>query len=398
MRYLILLFFLLSIAHAQIAGDCADAIYLKLSRDSTSFKIPEAPQGFGQIQEISAPAKDPHFFRKEHHTAWYKFRSPFTGILSLEIIPFDEKNDYDFLLFQDTTGNFCEDLKEKKILPLRSVISRNDPSIDSKTGLSAYSGELHIKEGPGSSYGESIKVKKGGRYYLVLDNVYGGGKGHRIDFHYYYPAKLFGNLLEMGSGKVLEGEVAIIDAESGAKIDSVNVMPADEGKFRLNPPLEYGKTYKVQIESPDYFKAEVPYKRSKGPLKVTLLPQKRNINIVFKDINFYGNSDRFLPRATEPLQELLKVMKSYPSLVIQVDGHVNAAGFSLSVDEGDLQRHQDLSDRRARAVRVYLVNAGIKDERIQTKGFGARRMLFPNTIDEMEMMKNRRVEIKILDF
>ena len=133
-------------------------------------------------------------------------------------------------------------------------------------------------------------------------------------------------------------------------------------------------------------------------MKITLLPQKRNVNIVFKDINFYGNSDRFLPRATEPLKELLKVMKSYPTLVIQVDGHVNGAGFSRSFDERDLQNHQDLSDRRARAVRVFLVNAGIQDERIKTKGFGARKMLFPNTIDDIEMMKNRRVEIKILDF
>ncbi|MDW3645652.1 MAG: OmpA family protein [Bacteroidia bacterium] len=398
MRYLSLLLFLFSTAYGQIAADCQEAIYLKLSRDSTSFLIPEAPQGFGKQQEISAPSKDPHFFRKEHHTAWYKFRSPFSGILSLEITPFDKKNDYDFLLFQDTTGNFCEDLAEKRILPLRSVISRNDPSIDSKTGLSAYSGELHIREGPGSSYGESIQVKKGGRYYLVLDNVYGGGKGHQIDFHYYYPAKLFGNIAEMGSGKILEGEVAIIDAESGNKIDSVKVLPVDKGKFRLNPPLEYGKTYKVQIESPDYFKTEIPFKRSKTPLKITLLPQKRNVNIVFKDINFYGNSDRFLPRATEPLQELLKVMRSHPSLVIQVDGHVNGAGSVRTFDENELKRHQDLSDRRAKAVRVFLVNEGISNERIETKGYGARRMLFPQTIDDIEMMKNRRVEIKILDF
>lgn len=398
MKYAYLLLFLCSTCYAQIAADCKDAIYLKLSRDSTSFLSRGIPQGYGELQEITAPRKDPYFFQKEHHTAWYKFRSPFSGTLSLEILPFDINSDYDFILFKDTIGNFCERLIPERPLSLRSVISRNDPKLSSKTGLSIDSLKTHIKEGPGSSFAKSIKVKKGERFYIVLDNVYGGGDGHRIDFFYYYPAKLFGDISEFGMEKPLEGTVSLLEKETGEIIDSVKLLAADQGRFTLNPLLEYGKKYVVKIESSEYFAEEIPYKRAKKALKIKLLPSKKGAKIQFETINFYGNSDRFLPSSTDALELMLRMMEKHEQLQIQVNGHVNAAGIMRSATKEDLLRYQDLSERRATAVKKYLINHGIGEERIFAKGFGASQMLYPNTIDEFEMMKNRRVEIKILDF
>lgn len=391
---------LLSTLHGQIEADCADASYLKLTRDSSSFPFPTAPDGYGKLQEISAPAKDPYFFRKEHHTAWYKFQTPFTGSLSLEIIPYDVKNDYDFLLFQDTTGRLCDQVLHKEIKPIRSVISRNDTSIQSVTGLSAYAGQLHIQEGPGSSYGESIKVKKGDRFYLVLDNVYGGGRGHQIDFHYYFPARLQVNLAELGSGKSLTSKTTIIlsDTETGIAIDSVVVQPSSHGVARLNPLLEFDRDYTIHIQSDDYFDKEIPYKRSKRPLSLELFPKKKDVKIVFKDINFYGDSDEFLPSAKPSLLELYEMMRNYPSLKIEIGGHVNApVPRGMKVDGRD-SRYQTLSDDRAAAVRTFLIDKGIHSDRMTSKGYAATQMLFPHATNERDMSRNRRVEIKVLDF
>ncbi|MEM6803574.1 MAG: OmpA family protein [Bacteroidota bacterium] len=398
MKYAYLLLFLCSTAYGQIAADCKDAICLKLSRDSTSFLSKGIPKGYGELQEITAPRKDPYFFQQEHHTSWYKFRSPFTGTISLEILPLDVRSDYDFILFKDTTGNFCERLIPERPRPLRSVISRNDPNLDSKTGLSIDSLKTHIKEGPGSSFAKSIAVKKGERYYLVLDNVYGGGHGHRIDFFYYYPAKLFGDLSEFGIEKPLEGTVSLLEKETGELIDSVKLLDTDQGRFKLNPLLEYGKRDMVKIESPTYFAEEIPYKRSKKAIKIELLPSKKGAKVQFQTINFYGNSARFLPRSDDALALLRRTMEKHEQLQIQINGHVNAAGIMRSATKEDLQRYQNLSQQRADAVKRYLSEHGIAGERIKTQGFGASQMLFPHTMDEFEMMKNRRVEIKILDF
>ena len=59
-------------------------------------------------------------------------------------------------------------------------------------------------------------------------------------------------------------------------------------------------------------------------------------------------------------------------------------------------RTEDLSIRRAEAIKDYLVKSGISATRLKTRGFGGTRKLFPfeETKDEKQM--NRRVEVMVL--
>jgi outer membrane protein OmpA-like peptidoglycan-associated protein len=119
-------------------------------------------------------------------------------------------------------------------------------------------------------------------------------------------------------------------------------------------------------------------------------------NIVLRNINFYGGMHQFLPESTPMLEELLDAMRSYPNLVIRVEGHI-------CCQEGDIDGLdnetgiRNLSAARATAVMDYLVENNIAADRVTSKGFGHSQPLFayPEKTEE-EKTQNRRVEIKII--
>lgn len=397
MKYACLLLFLCSTAYAQIAADCKNAVYLNISQDTTSFLSRGIPNGFGELQEVSARREETYYFSKEHHIAWYKFRAPVSGSLSFEIHPFDIRSNYDFILFKDSLANFCEEFKKNRPSAIRSVISQNEPRLESKTGLAESSSQIHIKEKSTKSFAKSLIVRKGESYYLVLDNEYGGGHGHRIDFHIYYTATLRGTLKELGTGNPLSGKVLLLDKE-GKSIDSLKLEVFDKGEFSLSHELEYGKDYRLKGESPNHFDKKISYEISEKALDIELLPSKKGEEIIFKDINFHGNMATFLPKARPALKSLLEVMLAHPSLRIEIGGHVNYAGIFRRAYKLKKKSNQELSVRRAEAVKQYLVERGVDEDRIKCQGYGASQMLFPYARNERKRVLNRRVEIKVLDF
>ena len=61
--------------------------------------------------------------------------------------------------------------------------------------------------------------------------------------------------------------------------------------------------------------------------------------------------------------------------------------------EGTEEHNMTLSQDRANAVKVYLVNSGIKADNLTTKGFGSTNPVADNSTEEGRII-NRRVEIK----
>jgi outer membrane protein OmpA-like peptidoglycan-associated protein len=58
-------------------------------------------------------------------------------------------------------------------------------------------------------------------------------------------------------------------------------------------------------------------------------------------------------------------------------------------------RSKQISKKRARKVRDYLIQNGIDGNRMTIKGFGNSKMKFPEPESDDERNANRRVEIKI---
>src|SRR5690606_2345629 len=85
-------------------------------------------------------------------------------------------------------------------------------------------------------------------------------------------------------------------------------------------------------------------------------------------------------KSVQELDNLVKVMKENPSMVIELGGHTDRRGS----DEYNI----DLSRRRAEVAKQYLVKKGISADRIKTKGYGESQPEVSS--DEINSMKNKR--------
>ena len=86
------------------------------------------------------------------------------------------------------------------------------------------------------------------------------------------------------------------------------------------------------------------------------------------------------------IDRLLKIMKEYPSMEIEVGGHTD--------NQGTFEYNMQLSSRRAKAVVQYLINGDIEESRLSYIGYGTTRHVATNDTEEGRQ-KNRRVEFRI---
>lgn len=94
------------------------------------------------------------------------------------------------------------------------------------------------------------------------------------------------------------------------------------------------------------------------------------------------------PENRETLSRIAGILLASDGYRLFVDGHTD--------DQGEARYNQQLSERRARAVRDYLVEAGVPADVIETKGFGETQPLV-NAKTKEAHAENRRVEIGIVD-
>lgn len=112
------------------------------------------------------------------------------------------------------------------------------------------------------------------------------------------------------------------------------------------------------------------------------------MNLGDDTINFDTDKADLKPADREVLARIAGVLLTSSGFRIQVFGHTD--------DVGTAEHNQGLSERRARAVRDYLVGAGLDEAIVTMKGFGKAKPLVPGTSDAARA-RNRRVEIGIID-
>lgn len=107
-------------------------------------------------------------------------------------------------------------------------------------------------------------------------------------------------------------------------------------------------------------------------------------------VTFGLDSAALRPEATTELDEAAALLNLHDELVrIEVAGH--------TCDLGAADYNQGLSERRAAAVRDYLVNEGdVDSDRLVVRGYGEDRPKMPNTSTE-NRQQNRRVELVVIE-
>jgi len=103
-------------------------------------------------------------------------------------------------------------------------------------------------------------------------------------------------------------------------------------------------------------------------------------------VYFETDKDVLTPEAIKPLDEAAAILLSYPQTTLIIEGHTdNMAGKAYNLD---------LSLRRAKRVKSYLVSKGVAATRFtRVEGFGMAKPIADNATPEGRAM-NRRVYIK----
>ena len=115
--------------------------------------------------------------------------------------------------------------------------------------------------------------------------------------------------------------------------------------------------------------------------------QQGNIDLVMPgNITFATDSTSINPSFNNTLNKLAATMVEYNQNTVTV------MGFTDNV--GNASYNQGLSQRRAQAVKNYLVSRGVASNRIMTYGYGETRPIASNATEEGRS-QNRRVEIKL---
>ena len=118
-------------------------------------------------------------------------------------------------------------------------------------------------------------------------------------------------------------------------------------------------------------------------------------NIILEGVNFIGGQHYPLPESRPAIEKLLRTMRKYPDLKIEIQGYI-----CCEYDQYDgLDFHtqtMNLSENRAKYLYDYLIDADIRASRLSYKGYGSSKPLVFPEVTEEERIKNRRVEIKVL--
>ena len=110
----------------------------------------------------------------------------------------------------------------------------------------------------------------------------------------------------------------------------------------------------------------------------------KNGRVATQGIFFATGSDRIQPESTPTLTEITQMLKQHGDLKLTIEGHTDNTG-------GDAA-NQQLSEKRAAAVKQYLVQQGIEAARLQAKGLGESKPAASNDTPEGRQ-QNRRVEL-----
>jgi OOP family OmpA-OmpF porin len=113
---------------------------------------------------------------------------------------------------------------------------------------------------------------------------------------------------------------------------------------------------------------------------------------VLRGINFDFDKANIKSEFRPVLDEAARILADNPNVRVTVEGHTDSIGSDAY--------NQRLSERRARAVKQYLVSKGVAADRLETVGKGEKEPVAPNTKPDGKdnpegRAMNRRAELKV---
>jgi peptidoglycan-associated lipoprotein len=110
-------------------------------------------------------------------------------------------------------------------------------------------------------------------------------------------------------------------------------------------------------------------------------------NALTEIVFFQYDSDEISPDAEQKLAAKAAVLRANPGVRLRIEGHCD--------QRGSTEYNLALGQRRAEAVRAYLLNLGVDGSRLATMSYGKERPLEEGESEEA-FARNRRAEFEVL--
>jgi outer membrane protein OmpA-like peptidoglycan-associated protein len=201
----------------------------------------------------------------------------------------------------------------------------------------------------------------------------------------------------------------VTDIETGRPLASTPITIEDYGtgeivnKFQSLESGQYqfivpaGRDYRLSAEQKGYlFKSdvfEVPeltvYRRLEKNIAlepippIITVPPKTNLTVLFD-----FDKATLRPESKPELERAIRFILQNPGRRFEISAHTDALG----TEEYNL----DLSERRAAAVRKYLIENGVPEDIIISKGYGEAQPIADNETPQGRQ-RNRRVELSVIE-
>jgi peptidoglycan-associated lipoprotein len=109
-------------------------------------------------------------------------------------------------------------------------------------------------------------------------------------------------------------------------------------------------------------------------------------NYVFEDVYFDFDRYSLRPEATRVLDEAIAALRENATLRVEIEGH--------TCNIGTAEYNLALGDRRANAVKDYLVSRGVTADRLRTVSYGEEKPKYDNSREETRRL-NRRAALVV---
>lgn len=365
---------------------CSDCFFPVTLQADIPFGPTEPLRGHGYVNEIHKDAQTKNVFEQEHNSIWYFLEIPYDGKLLIDITPKSFSDDYNFIVYKYTDKYFCNRVEKNRVKPIRSVQSVVNTEIQGKTGLSLKSSTAHISKESTEAYGQYIDVKAGESYVIVVDNLNDAGLGHTITCEVwtnYSPLVI--NPIDSLLQQRTTANLHVKELETGRTV--IDKQNAGSTRIKLLPE----KTYEISLNKEGFFNytRKISHAQAIGKdtiLSARLVQIKPGSPLPINGELYFDNNESgelfLMQESHKNLDEVVSILTQYPQINVNIIGRIMTEGLNVKKDN-------EVSKKRAEAIKKYLVSKGIAESRITTRGSSIKEL--EAQIKEQSKSRNKTI-------
>ncbi len=184
--------------------------------------------------------------------------------------------------------------------------------------------------------------------------------------------------------KPIVGETVLFVSQEDNKEFQVRTDEKGEGHILIPKGAVYDVKYKDLIEKVKHSSFEVPSGLGKYSYEITIKFEPSDV-VNLKGIQFLNDGSVNEMSAME-LDMMKEVLDVNPKMEVVIAAH--------SDNSESKEKSKEITQNQANAIKKYLVEKGIKEERIKAVGFGEEEPIAPNVLPEGRT-QNNRIEIRV---